>query len=154
MTDDRVFRLIYRSRSLLPAETRRSELGSLFTQARANNKQQSITGALMLNGDWFVQTLEGDELKVRSLFDHIEKDTRHDSVALLETGEVDGRAFPRWAMAEVNDAETGETYLIAHDDGIAPAASRGTTPRQQAVLDAMRGAARADAALGPVDPSG
>jgi len=43
---DGVFRLIYRSRDLIPADDRKTELGSLFSAARSNNKKQDITGAL------------------------------------------------------------------------------------------------------------
>jgi hypothetical protein len=138
---DGTFRLIYRSRSQVPPDQRKTELGALFTQARSNNKRRDITGALLLSGDWFVQTLEGDELKVRSLFSTIEQDSRHDSVTVLQTEHVPARVFPRWSMAEVTDAAE-ETYLIAHEDGIAPAAGRPTSPEQQAVLDTMRDSAR------------
>src|SRR5438270_9409916 len=112
---DRTFRLIYRSRTRLPEENRKIDLGNLFTQARANNKRRSITGALILSGDWFVQTLEGDEPKVRSVFDRIEQDPRHDSVTVLETTFVADRVFPRWSMAHVFDDGRDDTYLIAHE---------------------------------------
>ncbi len=145
------FRLIYRSHSRMPADDRKVELGALFTEARSNNKSQQITGALLLSGEWFVQTLEGDEIRVRSLFEHIEKDPRHDSVSVLDAGHVDVRAFPGWAMAQVaDDAGTEEdTYLIAHADGISPASSRPRTPEQDAVLASMRAAARAESVAVP-----
>ena len=38
----------------------------------------------------------------------------------------------------------GVFRLIAHRDGISPAASRGTTPDQETVLDVMRQAVRSD----------
>jgi hypothetical protein len=60
------FRLIYRSRNLIPSGQRKTELGSLFSAARSNNKKQHICGALLISGDWFVQTLEGDEGAVRA----------------------------------------------------------------------------------------
>ncbi len=45
-------------------------------------------------------------------------------------------------MAKVaNDGER-DIPLIAHTDGISPAAGRGTTPEQEDVLDMMRAAAR------------
>ena len=42
-----VFRLIYRSQSLIDPAQRSPELASIFTTARTNNRGQSITGALM-----------------------------------------------------------------------------------------------------------
>ena len=141
------FRLMYRSRNLIPQDQRKLELGHLFSEARSNNKQQDITGALLLSEDWFVQVLEGEEGAVRALFSHIERDARHDSVAVLETGQVPARVFARWAMAKVAEHGEPDIPLIAHTDGIAPAAGRGTTREQDHVLDVMRSAALA---AGPV----
>lgn len=138
-----VFRLIYRSHDRIPPEGRKAELGRLFTGARGNNKKQSITGALLLSSEHFVQTLEGDERAVRALFERIAVDPRHENVSLLEASQVQSRAFPRWSMASVAEEEGAEdTYLIAHEDGISPATSRGTTPAMENVLQAMRQAAR------------
>jgi hypothetical protein len=135
------FRLMYRSHSRLPVEGRRVELGSIFSTARSNNKKQSITGALLLTDEWFVQTLEGDEHAVRALFDRIATDPRHDSVQLLETGEVAGRVFSRWAMAKIAVDGEPDLPLIAGAKGATAAAGHQTTPDQDAVLDAMRAAA-------------
>jgi hypothetical protein len=140
---DPTFRLIYRSCNHIPPDRLPAELGKLFTHARSNNKKSGITGALLLSGPWYVQTLEGDEVLVRSLFARIERDPRHDAVTVLEAGLVDGRAFPRWSMARVSDdGSAPDTYLIAHETSIAPASSRGTTVQQEAVLGLMRQAVR------------
>lgn len=136
------FRLIYRSQNLIPPDSRRTELGALFSTARSNNKKQHITGALLLSGNWFVQVLEGEEAAVRALFSHIETDPRHDSVSLIDSRTVDGPLFSRWAMAKVAADDKPDIPLIAHVDGIHRAAGRGTTPEQEEILDVMRGAAR------------
>lgn len=142
---DGVFRLIYRSRDRIASEQRRTELGELFTTARSNNKRLGLSGALLVSDEFFVQTLEGDEQVVRDLFARIEKDPRHDSVRVIRADGVAGRVFPRWAMAQVSEAgPQADTYLIAHEDGIAPASSRGSTPDQEAVLGAMRDAMYGD----------
>ena len=128
--DNAVFRLIYRSRDLIPLDSRKAELGSLFSEARSNNKKQDITGALLVHGDWFAQVLEGSEEPIRTLFDRIQQDGRHDNV---------------WSMARVSADGEPDIPMIAHKDGIAPAASRGTTPAQEEVLDVLRQAVRDDA---------
>jgi hypothetical protein len=141
-----VFRLTYRSRDRIPAADRKKELGALFTQARRNNKDRGITGALLVHGDWFVQVLEGEEDVVRGLYARIERDVRHERVALLDTRTVDQRVFGRWAMARVSEeSDERDIPLIAHTDGISPAAGRPTTPEQDDVLDGMRDAVRAAA---------
>lgn len=137
-----VFRLLYRSRNRIPVSDSKRELGALFTHARRNNKSRHICGALLVYGDWFVQVLEGDELAVRELLARIERDPRHEHVAVLEAGMAEERIFARWAMARVSEDEKPDIPLIAHTDGISPAASRGTTPKQDAVLAVMREALR------------
>jgi len=138
------FRLMYRSRDLISADEREVALGHLFSFARSNNKALGICGALLVDGDHFVQTLEGDEGPVRDLFARIARDDRHDQVELLSAGAVDGRVFARWSMARIGHDGEPDVPLIAHLDGISPAAGRGTTPDQDAVLDVMRAAARVD----------
>lgn len=145
---DGTFRLIYRSHDRIPPQARRTELGALFSQARSRNKRSELTGALLVSDDWFVQTLEGDEPVVRDLYARIEADPRHDRLEVLEAGPVAGRVFARWAMARVADDGEPDLPLIAHADGIAPAAPRDrTTPEQEAVLEVMREAARGRATV-------
>ena len=141
------FRLIYRSRCLIPAEERRAELGGLFSQARSSNKAQDVTGALLCADDVFVQVLEGQESVVRRLFSHIAEDPRHDEVALVDADQVAERVFSRWAMAEVAAEGEDDVALIAHPDGIAPAAGRRTTAEQDQVLERMRVVARGGASV-------
>jgi hypothetical protein len=142
--DGDVFRLIYRSRNLIPVDGRKAGLGTLFSTARSNNKKQDITGALLVHGDWFAQVLEGSEEPVRALFATIEQDGRHDNVSVIQSGPA-GRVFGRWAMARVSAEGEPDIQLIAHKDGISPAAGRGTTPDQETILDILRQATRDDA---------
>jgi Sensors of blue-light using FAD len=139
-----VFRLIYRSRDLIPLDTRKTELGTLFSEARSNNKKQDITGALLVHGDWFAQVLEGSEAPIRTLFARIEQDGRHDNVSVIASGPAE-RVFGRWSMARVSADGEPDIPMIAHRDGIAPAAGRGTTAAQEAVLDVLRQATKDDA---------
>ena len=142
--DGVVYRLVYRSRSRIPAAESRRELGALFSQARSHNKRKGITGALLLSENHFVQTLEGDETEVQALLARIRADPRHDALEVLETALVAERVFARWAMARVGEADdTPDIPLIAHVNGISPAAPRGdSTPAQEKVLEVMREAAR------------
>lgn len=141
-TDDEVFRLMYRSRDLIPAEGRKVALAELFTQARSHNKAAHITGALLLRDDWFVQTLEGEEDVVRGLLARIEHDSRHDGIEVLDTTRAP-RVFARWAMAWVGEPDDPDVNLIAHADGISGAAPRrAATPEQEVALKAMRSAVR------------
>jgi hypothetical protein len=132
-----VFRLIYRSRNRIMPERWKTELGDLFSIASAKNKRLNITGALLISGDWFAQTLEGDEDAVRALFATIERDGRHEHISILEDQTVPGRVIAQWAMARVSTDGEPDIPLIARTSGIIPAAGRGTTPEQEAILDIM-----------------
>jgi hypothetical protein len=140
---DQVFRLIYRSHSLIPAEDRKIVLGGIFSNARSNNKGKHITGALLVSGDWFVQVIEGEENQIKELYDKIEADARHDQIKLLEMRPTADRVFSRWAMARVSEGGESDIPLIAHTDGISPAAGRKTTPEQESLLSFMREATTA-----------
>ena len=138
------FRLMYRSRNKIPVDQRKTELGTLFSTARSNNKKQQITGALLIFGDWFAQVLEGAEAPIRAIFAIIEQDPRHENISVIQSGPADERVFSRWAMARVSVDGEPDIRLIAHTDGIAPAMRRSTTPEQDALLDIMRAATRGD----------
>jgi Sensors of blue-light using FAD len=137
-TSGTIFRLIYKSRSQVPADKRDIELGNIFRVARAKNAAQGITGALLLYDDWFAQTLEGDEAAVRSLFARIQQDPRHDAVQVREEGMVATRVFSRWAMAKVGEHGEPDIPLLATTNGVAEAAGRASTPEQDRVLAVMR----------------
>jgi hypothetical protein len=137
-----VFRLIYRSKSKIPAEKLDSELGNILRIARAKNTSLGITGALLYYEGWFAQTLEGGEKDVRTLYAHIEKDERHSSVQLCEEGGARPRAFSRWAMAMVGEHGHPDIPLAATANGTTEAASRNTTPEQDKILTIMRDTTR------------
>jgi hypothetical protein len=139
---DAVFRLIYRSRSLIPAAGLDAALGDILRGARAKNAALGITGALLLYDDWFAQTLEGPEAAVRTLFARIKADSRHSSVQLSEEATVPSRAFSRWAMAMVGEHGSPDIPLAATSSGTTAAQARNTTPDQDRILGLMRDATR------------
>lgn len=64
-------------------------------------------------------------------------------LTLLETRAVANRIFSRWAMARVSEDGGSDIPLIAHVDGISPAAGHRATPEQESVLAFMREATKA-----------
>ena len=134
-----IFRLIYRSKSLIPAADRKHELGVIFSVARSRNKKIDVTGALLITDDQFVQALEGPEHVVRTLYKRICQDSRHEDVELLKAEDVGGRVFGRWAMAKVAADGEPDIALLTNVDkgGISPAQPRPVTTEQQPVLDFM-----------------
>ncbi|MDN5933788.1 MAG: BLUF domain-containing protein [Pseudonocardia sp.] len=140
-----VFRLIYRSRSRIPAEQRPTTLSTIFSGARSNNKKAQITGALLITDHYFVQALEGEQTAVRSLFDRINKDERHTDVTLVEEGDCDQRTFSRWSMARVSASGHADIPLHSNNGEIHEAARASLTREQIALLKQMRNTIGADA---------
>jgi hypothetical protein len=123
---------------------RKYQLGEIFSVARSANKGIGVTGALLITDDEFVQALEGPEDLVRGLYAKISGDERHEHVELLQSGDVPGRVFGRWAMARVADDGEADLPLITNVNkgGISPAQPRPTTGEQESVLDILRQALR------------
>jgi Sensors of blue-light using FAD len=137
-----VFRLIYRSKSLIAADKLDEELGSILRAARHRNAERGITGALLLYDDWFAQTLEGEEGEVRAIYEHIARDKRHTSLQLREEGVSASRVFSRWAMAMVGEHGSPDIPLTATASGTTEAGARHTTAEQDKILEIMRDATR------------
>lgn len=83
---------MYRSRIRIPVQTRKEQLGQIFSIARSNNKRLDVFGALLLSEHWFVQILEGAEDAVRGLYAVIEPDIR---LIATPTGSIRQRADGR-----------------------------------------------------------
>lgn len=133
-----VFHLIYRSKSCMPKADTEKGLSEIFSKARRNNKAAGITGALMNHEDRFAQVLEGPEPEVRSLFERIKGDKRHEAVEIRKQGIVPERAFERWAMAEVLDQGDVDLPMLATAKGLAEAAPWKVTQEQKHVLAELR----------------
>jgi hypothetical protein len=90
-------RLIYRSicsSSFLPND----DLRALVQQSAENNRDEGITGLLLLSGDRFLQVLEGPSLQVNRLFTRIMRDTRHHDVELISFEQIGPTYFDDWNM--------------------------------------------------------
>jgi hypothetical protein len=94
------FQIIYSSVSSTPMQL--DELEDLLEQAQANNGAEAITGALVYVDGFFLQVLEGQRQPVETLMDRISRDLRHDTVRVLQAGEVAAASFSDWKMAYVS----------------------------------------------------
>lgn len=95
-----MYELIYTSaakRLLTPPE-----LAEILKRARANNASLGISGILLYHEGSFFQILEGDESKVKALFDTIRDDQRHWRILVLREGPIQTRRFGEWSMGFVS----------------------------------------------------
>lgn len=139
-----VFQLIYTSHSRIPRADRPTVLAEIFSTARSNNKAAEISGALLITDHYFAQVLEGAQSAVEALYERIGRDTRHDTLTVLESGTVGSRVFPHWSMAQVSSAGHADIPLHVTEGVIAPRSPQRLTPDQRRLLATMRNAIGAD----------
>lgn len=94
------FQIIYSSVSSMPMQ--REALEDILEQAQINNAHSGISGALVYVDGFFLQVLEGEREALQQLMQTISRDLRHESISVLQAGEVPAAAFSTWKMAYVS----------------------------------------------------
>lgn len=91
-----LFTISYRSIAKLRAPER--ELEAILAESRDRNARCGLTGLLMYDGVYFMQTIEGPFEDVGAVFLKILGDPRHMDVVPFGISEIETRAFPDWQM--------------------------------------------------------
>ncbi len=99
-----MYQIIYAS-TVNPKAFGTDEINKILTKARAHNSSHAISGILLYRSEIFIQLLEGEEDKVKALYDKIKQDPRHSNVTDIAVIEGGSRIFTNWDMAykEIND---------------------------------------------------
>lgn len=79
-------------------EINESTLLNILNVARQNNSKLNISGLLLFQNGMFIQNLEGEESKVKELYNHIIKDPRHKKAMVINESEIPERNFTEWSM--------------------------------------------------------
>ena len=74
----------------------------ILTVSTKKNFENSISGILICDGEYFVQCFEGDEKAVNQLYANICKDNRHYDIKLLGIIDIDHKDFENWEMDYIN----------------------------------------------------
>lgn len=106
-------RLLYVSRSV---DTEPVAIESILSQSRQYNPACGITGILCYGGGIFLQALEGGRMAVNTLYNHIQRDVRHQDVTLLAYDEITERRFGGWTMGQVNVAKVNTSVLLKYSE--------------------------------------
>ncbi|MDR3462790.1 MAG: BLUF domain-containing protein [Beijerinckiaceae bacterium] len=112
-----VIRLTYYSRNQIDhsAGSAIRELGAILEASSKNNNAAGLTGALVFDERWFLQTLEGRRTAVWNTFKRIEADERHSNVMVVDARNIRERIFENWWLALVkpdgSDREILATFL-------------------------------------------
>ncbi|WP_367105494.1 BLUF domain-containing protein [uncultured Psychrobacter sp.] len=111
-----ILRLTYISRYNNHNEN--GEVTRILAQAQQNNERNGITGALIFNHNYFLQSIEGARPMINELLRKLVKDDRHFSLQIIECCEIEQRRWNKWSMK----------YLIPSDEnkGLALKYSTGT----------------------------
>lgn len=75
-------------------------LNDILRQAQENNAANAVTGMLIFDNNYFLQTIEGSRAQLNYLLGNLVNDPRHYDLQLLETRELKGkgREWSKWSM--------------------------------------------------------
>ena len=104
----------------------RDEVLAILATAREYNHLYGVTGVLLHREGSFFQVLEGHEADVRSVFERISRDSRHERIELLFDETIAEREFPDWRMGFVELDGTDISKL----EGVSDFLTRSTDPRE------------------------
>jgi Sensors of blue-light using FAD len=104
-------RLLYASRAV---NTQPEAIDDILAKSRQFNPASGITGILCYGGGIFLQAIEGGRNAVNELYSHIQKDTRHKDVVLLQYEEILERRFGGWTMGQVDTAKINSSILLKY----------------------------------------
>lgn len=80
------------------------DLDKIMQISRSNNEQNSVTGLLCFNRNFFLQCLEGSRTNVNQTYHRILNDPRHKDITMLDYREVSEREFSQWSMGYIPDS--------------------------------------------------
>ena len=104
-------RLLYASRAI---DTSPAAIDAILSQSRQYNPSSGITGILCYGGGIFLQAIEGGRTAISELYGHIQRDTRHKNVELLQYEEIAERRFAGWTMGAVNISKINASILLKY----------------------------------------
>ena len=106
------------------------EIEAILVKSRANNALDKITGALIYNGQHFLQCLEGGRKIVSKRFSIISQDHRHKDVELIDLSIIKERRFPDWTMGYAGSSALDPSIISTYS-------SDGFNPRNMIFPDAI-----------------
>ena len=113
-------RLIYYSLNL--KQNTPDDISRILESARRNNRSRDITGVLLFNHNYFVQSLEGRRDRITQTFTRIAEDSRHKGVVLAGMQDTPERNFPDWSMKYISDISQNRMLQLQYstDDRFDP----------------------------------
>ncbi|WP_103072389.1 BLUF domain-containing protein [Aquimarina sediminis] len=91
--------IVYVSEALVDFSA--DELIALAADASNCNVEYGITGYLYYEKGFFLQYIEGDQDRIDTLMDNIDRDKRHRVHSIESTSGITSRKFPNWHMKQL-----------------------------------------------------
>lgn len=110
-----ILRLTYISR--YNDDNENGEVTRILTQAQENNARNGITGALVFNHNYFLQSIEGARPVINALLRKLVKDNRHYALQIVECCEVDERRWNQWSMKYLTPTEENRSQSLKYSTG-------------------------------------
>jgi len=92
------------------------EVARILEQARRNNERNDITGVLVLNENYFLQSIEGARSDINNLLKNLIQDDRHFSLQIIECREVEHRRWNKWSMKYLTLKDEDKEYVLKFSD--------------------------------------
>ena len=93
------------------------EVRRILAQAQENNTRKGITGGLVFNHNYFLQSIEGARPVINDLLRKLIKDDRHFSLQVIECREIDFRRWTRWSMKYLTPSEFNKEHTLKFSAG-------------------------------------
>jgi hypothetical protein len=103
------------------------DIAAMVGVAQVNNARDALTGALIYNGQNFMQLLEGPVARVEACLARIRADLRHNGMIELRRRLVEGRDFSEFSMLY-------SPLFREHAEDLSRLAARGVLDMQDAQL--------------------
>jgi len=69
------------------------EVAELLDQTEIRNNNEGVNGLLIYSGGNFFEVIEGEETKIKDLFENIKEDPRHRNIMMVFEKEIDKPLF-------------------------------------------------------------
>ncbi len=94
------------------------DFNEILQQAQRNNAAHGITGMLVFNKNYFLQTIEGPRAQINRLLYGLVADQRHHDLQLIETHELKHREWANWSMNYASPTEANAAIYLKYSTTI------------------------------------
>lgn len=93
------------------------EVLRILAQAQRNNMRNGITGALVFNHQYFLQSVEGSRPLINDLLRKLINDNRHFSLQIIQCDEIIQRRWEQWSMKYLIPSADNKEHVLKFSAG-------------------------------------